>query len=175
MAEFLIKKIEEEGFDIRDIIAPPPLERTVEPLAESNAYLPGQVENDEDLLLKTFFKFQKPGADVLESFNNWVQNVLPNQLKNEKSIIMGKDSFAKVTNIKIKKPSIMKDGKEEILWPNEARNKHTYSSAVYISLVKVQIQDGKLVYTDEKKENLFIGKIPTMLGSVICNLHGFDG
>lgn len=171
MSEELIKKIEENGLDIRDIIAPPPLSLKVEPLSESNSYLPGQINDDQDILKKAYFKFSKPGSDGLESYNNWIQNILPKQIAEEN--IKSGENIYRFSLSQIKKPVQMENGVDKKIYPVDIRaTSLTYSSEIFINIEKYKVENGKLVTTGEIIKNKSIGKIPTMLGSVICNLHG---
>lgn len=65
-----------------------------------------------------------------------------------------------------------KDGTPSPMMPNEARLRNlTYSAPLYVDIIKTCYKDGQ-ESVESMNEKAFIGKIPIMLRSTYCLLHG---
>lgn len=140
-------------------------------------------ENSEKLFEKwsravttSFFKYNGVAINQFEQYNDFVTRgiqrifneigeVTINISKNEKNII----SFGSVM---VGNPVTHYDRTLKKVFPSEARHRNlTYESSVYVDIrVKKFKEDVKV--EEKMSHRVFFCKIPTMVGSVICNLYG---
>lgn len=124
----------------------------------------------------------------LDSYNDFVLSKLPNIIKvlNPFIIIKNQDG-GKITHeiniyvggergdeIFINKPTILEDGVQKPMYPNEARLKDmTYKAELFanITVQYITIDNGKQTISYELFKNIKIGSIPIMLHSCLCVLN----
>ena len=123
----------------------------------------------------------------LESFDDYIENILPNILEQYSPInldidINDKDNEVQIKNIKLylNTNSITiedclyseNNGVKNILYPDIAnRRNYSYMSNILIDIcVEIQIIDNKSIMKLPNKilENILIGRIPIMVGSKYC-------
>jgi len=114
------------------------------------------------------FAIKYSGAySSIQGFNNWVTNILPGQIE--------KRSFVSPEGVKIilkdaylNPPKKVVNGREKLVYPQYCRSrKYPYVGRLTVTCITIK-PDG----TTKTMENITIGQIPIMLGSVKCNLYG---
>ena len=125
----------------------------------------------------------------LDSYNDFILNKLPNTIRvlNPFIVIKNQDNGTtsheinvyiggeKGDEIFIDKPTIIENGEQRLMYPNEARLKNmTYKSDLYANII-VKYITKKTKEKETIEENLFknvkIGSIPIMLHSCLCVLN----
>ena len=127
-------------------------------------------------LIKSYFEKHSFVESNIKSFNNFMekgiqkiiddtQDVLPTIIPSEV-----KEFKIKLGKIEVEKPQIVEsDGSKRKIYPTEARlRKLTYSAPIYLSVSAVI--DG----VERESFKALIGKIPVMIKSKYCNLHGLS-
>lgn len=103
----------------------------------------------------------------IESYNSFILNDIPSIISANKTVYSDIDQSFYLTykSIRITKPSLEEDMNSRVIFPNECRIRDlTYSANLYadIEYIKDKIQ--------VTKNNVFLGKIPVMLKSILCHL-----
>lgn len=124
----------------------------------------------------SFFKHEGVAMNQFNQYNDFITNgiqrvfneldeITINVSKSEKTII----NFGSVT---VGNPVTHHERSLRKVLPSEARHRNlTYESSVYVDIRVRRFKED--VPVDEKTTHrVFICKIPTMIGSVVCNLHG---
>ena len=140
---------------------------------------------DIDKIIKLYF--QQNNILIkhhIDSYNNYVDNILPNIIsENFPIILLYNDSNIKIRkiiinikNFKIKKPlSIENNGCSNIMTPTIARLKNcSYLSSIFIDfIINIFIEEnGNLIELKSKiVENILLGKIPIMVKSKYCIMN----
>lgn len=159
-------------FDMSTTIVPEPIVLKQEPLNEENVELPGEIKIDESgKFLKRYLTYEGFTGDLLAGYNNWIENILPNQLLS-KGIELPDGRTVVITDPEIRPPSKTVPNKEELepIYPIECIQKDlTYSANIYVN-IKIINRNGMII--EEDKDKILLCSIPVMLGSVICNLYG---
>jgi len=150
------------------IVAVPPILKKTEPLENTDPEIPGEITVDiQGRLLKTYFELESKIGSLIETYNNWVVNILPVQLADYKFEIS--EGEVTILNTQIFKPRYSVGNNFEPLYPRMARdNGYTYSFDLYGYLVLNAGTDKQQVWNTP----VFIAKIPAMLGSIACWLEG---
>jgi DNA-directed RNA polymerase II subunit RPB2 len=154
--------------DMDKIVAVPPIVKKTEALEFTNPEIPGEIKIDKQgNLLKTWFEYESTLGSLVETFDNWIVNMFPQQLGSRKILIP--QGEVTVTNPMFFPPRIsVSNNLWEPMTPRMARdNGYTYASEVYVDLVL-----NKGSPQEEKISQVFFGKVPVMLGSVLCHLRG---
>jgi len=149
------------------VVVSPMIKRTVA-LEFSDPEIPGDIKVDKQgKLIKTTIAYTGIFGSHIETYDNWIINTLKRQLASRR--VKLPQGEVTVMNPMFYRPRISTSAKSWIpLTPRMARdNGYTYSSEVYVDLVS---NLGTL--KEEKLTNVFLGKFPVMLGSVLCHLHG---
>ena len=149
------------------IVAVSPIVKRVEALEFTNPEIPGEITVDiHGKLLKTYFELESVLGSQIETYDNWVTNLLKKQLASRKFKIPRGEVVA--MNPVFFPPRISTSDNSWVpLTPRMARdNAYTYSSELYVDLV---LNAGT---PQEEKIPTFLGRIPVMLGSVLCHLRG---
>jgi len=123
------------------------------------------------ILLKAFFKEKGLVRQHLDSYNDFIENRLQKIIDEMGKIeleIEGLD--VKLGRIRVGVPSIREaDGSHLKILPNEARLRNlTYSAPIYLEMAP--IVNGK----EREFTEVYIGEMPVMLKSKICNLYGMS-
>ena len=127
-------------------------------------------------LLKTYFDRHSLVESNIQSFNKFMDEDLQKIVNETQEIIPTiipseiKDFKIKLGKIKVEKPSIVEaDGSKRDIYPIEARLRSlTYSTPIYLSIAT--FVDG----IERESFSALIGKMPIMLKSRYCHLHGLD-
>ena len=119
---------------------------------------------------KLFQRFAKKfcgGYSNISGYNNWVTNILPGQV--EKRSFVSPDGVKVIfKDVYLHSPKKVINGKEELIYPQFCRmRKYPYAGRLQVTVVTIK-PDG----TTKTMENITLGYIPIMLGSVKCNLYG---
>lgn len=153
----------------RNLIEPPPITPTVSVVDSSNANLPGEIKlTRSNILLHSYLTYQRFASDIIESYDNWIQHVILDQV-DSRSINNGDGSETKISRVFFRKPTTTNAKGEDIeLTPLMCRNNGTtYAADMYADLEL--IRDQQVVGTETAVP---LGKVPVMLGSTLCYLRG---
>ena len=118
------------------------------------------VGNLENKIIKKFSFME----NTIEIFNHWVENILDGEIR-AKSIISehGNIDFS---FSRLEKPTTIVNGIEVPLYPKMCRDKSiSYMGELYLN---AKFTSKTSTYSSE----ILFGKIPILLGSKYCNLHG---
>lgn len=124
----------------------------------------------------------------LDSYNDFILNKLPNTIRvlNPFVIIKNQDNGITTHEINvyiggingdeifINKPTVIENGEQRLMYPNEARLKDmTYKSEIYANILVKYItkKNGKETIDERTFNNIKIGSIPIMLHSCLCILN----
>ncbi|MBT4605309.1 DNA-directed RNA polymerase subunit B'' [archaeon] len=131
---------------------------------------------DTSILVKKYFEEKKFVESSIRSFNNFIEVGLKDVVEENKeaepniiphNIESFKIRFGKIT---VGKPQIIEaDGSKRPIFPAEARlRKISYSAPIFLEISSY--------INDVQRENFKaeIGKLPIMLRSKYCNLHGLN-
>src|SRR5437879_5198376 len=127
-------------------------------------------------LIKNYFENHSLVESNIESYNSFIEKGIQEIVSETQEIIPTiipsevKDFKIKLGKITIEKPQLIEaDGSKRDIYPMEARlRKLTYSAPVYLTIS---------AYIDGVEREQFtalIGKIPVMLKSKYCHLHGLN-
>jgi len=126
---------------------------------------------DRWLLVDAFFKEKGLVRQHLDSFNEFITRGLQRIVDEQGGIETDIPGLSvKFGVIEIKDPTVREaDGSEEKVYPMEARLRNlTYASSMYLTMIPVE--DG----IEGEPVRVFIGRMPIMVKSVKCMLHGLD-
>ena len=149
------------------IVAVPPIIKRIEALELTDPEIPGEIKIDKHgKLLKSWFEMESNIGSHIETYDNWIVNVISKQLANRKLIIQ--QGEVTVMNPMFYPPRISTSYNSwTVLTPKMARdNGYTYSAELYADLV---LNRGT---QQEEKLPTFLGKFPVMLGSILCHTRG---
>ena len=131
---------------------------------------------DKSILIKKYFEEKKFVESNIQSFNNLIEKGLQEVIEENKeaepaiiphNIEKFKIRFGRIT---VGKPEITEaDGSKRPIFPMEARlRKISYSAPIYLEI--------STYVNDVQRENFVteVGKIPIMLRSKYCHLHGLS-
>jgi len=132
--------------------------------------------NPSRQLIKNYFERHSLVESNIESYNNFIEKGIQEIINETQEIIPTiipvevKDFKIKLGKMEVEKPQLIEaDGSKRDIYPNEARlRKLTYSAPVYLNIS---------AYVDGVEREQFkalIGKIPVMVKSKYCNLHGLN-
>ena len=127
-------------------------------------------------LIKNYFEKHSLVDSNIKSFNNFIERGIQKVIDENKDIVPTiipsevSEYKIKLCKIEIEKPQIVEsDGSKKPIYPAEARlRKLTYSAPVYLNVSA--IIDG----VERETFKTLIGKIPVMIKSKYCNLHGLS-
>lgn len=151
------------------LIEPPPITSTVKVADATNANLPGEIKlTRSNILLRSYLTYQGFTSDLLESYDNWIQHIILDQVTS-RPINNGDGSETRISRVFFRKPTTTNSKGEDIeLTPLMCRNNGTtYAADMYADLEL--IRDQQVVATATAVP---LGKVPVMLGSVLCYLRG---
>lgn len=149
------------------LVVPLPYRRRTEAIDLADPDVPGEIKVDRNgRLLKTYLDFEGPLGSLIETYDNFIlssmERILAGRVINtEKGIIVAR-------NPQLYKPMMTtSNGRTIKLTPKMARdNGYTYESQIYIDLI---LNEGT---EREEKVRTELGRVPVMLGSVLCHLRG---
>jgi len=150
-------------------VIPPPFKKITEPLTEDNENIPGDiVVSETGELLKSYFIFSGFIDDIIETFDDWIFDKIPKQLA-ARNIELDNGKKVFLENPHVSPPIYSIGAKSYPMLPAIARaRKDTYSGVLTVDLV-IRNPDGSIY---DKEENVSLGRIPIMLRSQLCYLHG---
>lgn len=154
--------------DISKIILPPPLKLNVQPV-ESTETIPGNIIIDEHgKLMKAWIEYEGHVGAFIEQYDTWVKTILPKQVASRTLVLANNAGTVEFENTLLVAPSISTASNQtRQMTPQQARLEGlSYSASLYVDAVHKL--DGKVI---ERKQKIFQGKIPVMLGSSLCILH----
>lgn len=124
---------------------------------------------EKHLLVKKYLEDQSLVESNITSFNNFIEFRMQEIVEEISETINNEDFEIKLGRIKVGRPKVIEaDGSSSRIMPFEARlRKLTYSAPITLELT---------VKKDDQidSEVVEIGKIPIMVGSKVCNTHGFS-
>ena len=122
---------------------------------------------NDHLILKQYLENHSLVESNVVSFNNFIDFRIQEIVDEIAETIDNEDFEIKLGKIEVGKPVVIEaDGSTSLLTPAEARLRNlTYSApiSVEISVKKDDFHDSEVVE---------IGRIPVMVGSKVCNIHG---
>jgi DNA-directed RNA polymerase II subunit RPB2 len=144
-------------------------------------------------VISSFFESKGLVRQQLDSFDEFIQNTMQEIVDENHRVIvetnspvLGADSnLAKRFEVEfgqvyLSKPTMTEaDGTTQPMFPNEARLRNlTYSAPLYVDMrrktVEVQADGSEREIESEELNKVFIGKVPIMLRSQFCVLHGLS-
>ena len=160
-------------YPIDSMILPDPIRRVIRAVNKDNQNIPGEiVVSPQGQLLKKYLEYQRFEGDIVESYNNWIVHQLQKQVA-ARPLRLPDGYFMAVLKIDFVKPKLSTSANENVnLYPKTARDSgYSYVANMYgnLGLFKTVGNKAQLV---EQATNVFLGKIPVMLGSVLCHLSG---
>ncbi|MCS7097243.1 MAG: DNA-directed RNA polymerase subunit B [Candidatus Methanomethylicia archaeon] len=128
-------------------------------------------EHERWVIVESFFKERGLVKQHLESFNDFLTKGLQ-QIVNEQGEIETSIPGLKVRlkNIEVELPNIVEaDGSVECIYPMDARLRNlTYAGSIYLNMSPVEDN------IEFESVRVFIGKLPIIVKSVKCRLHGLS-
>ena len=134
-----------------------------------------------DNLMKSFFRDIPQAKIQIDNFNHMITNRLKKIIEDEViNIKLDEDRYFRINfdSVFVEKPFIIEDRIMRFITPMEARIRDlTYSGQVFCNIntciVKHDTKTNEKIISEYKVyRKKSIAKIPIMLGSVKCNLHG---
>lgn len=141
---------------------------------------PENIENTPwGKISKAFYQSNKPSAHQIETYQQFMLNDLCEIIYRTIVTYTAKDkemyriTFSSMT---IRKPEIYDyNGVVRELFPYECMVRdYSYTCGIYANIIKTRITNGRATDAIEY-DNVHLGNIPCMVGSLFCNLHGKDG
>jgi len=154
-------------FNIDKVILPPPMKGVISAIDKINANIPGEIViSPQGQILKKYIEYEGFVGDLIEIYNNWITRQLPKQVAS-REIRVG-EKVGRVISVHYAKPMISTSTSEsKPLLPVEARQRGlTYAAYLYGDIVLEK--NGQ---TEEVMQKVMLGKIPVMLGSILCHLY----
>lgn len=122
--------------------------------------------NSQRLFQRFSHKFSGAYSSIA-GFNNWVTNIIPKQVE-KRSFISPDGVQVILKDVYLHPPKKVINGKESLIYPQYSRSrKYPYTGRLSVTCVTIK-PDG----TEKVMENITLGYIPIMLGSIKCNLYG---
>lgn len=119
--------------------------------------------------IQSFFEENDLVDQQIDSFNEFVETLLPNIVNEYQHTIIGenKDIHVNLKNLRMDRPVVIDNDETEFLMPNEARLRNmTYASSVLVDIhISIDSMD------DTVFEDTVLCKIPVMVRSKLCNLN----
>src|SRR3990167_8586875 len=121
-------------------------------------------------ILKNLFDSGEVVYNQIQSYNNFVQFGLQEIIDQESTISL-KDYTVKFGQVHISKPMIAENNTLLPLFPQDARYRNlTYDAVLRVDITEIVNVEGKQEIRHRNAEE--IGRLPVMLKSILCNLHG---
>lgn len=126
-------------------------------------------QKEEHLLIKTYLKEHSLVESNITSFNNFINHRMQEIIEELNETMPKEDIEIRMGKIKVKRPQIVEaDGSSHLITPSEARIRGlTYSAPVSVEITIKQL--GQM-----ESHEVEIGKIPIIVKSEVCNLHGMN-
>lgn len=135
-------------------------------------------ENDSWFLIRSYFQKYGMCRHQIESFNNFLQILLPHivQESSEMRVIEGdSEHVVSMCNLSVERPTVTDaDGTERVLEPHMARLRNlTYSSAIMVDVVHDIYRNGAQVERRLFRETCLC-RLPIMLGCDACHTQHIE-
>lgn len=152
--------------NIENIVLPAPLARTQIPLEQADLQIPGEIVLDSHgRLLKNYIIYEGFSAPLLEAYNVWIRNILPNQIRS-REIEMSDGGKIVFEHVFFEKPKVTPQMVR--MTPQMARDSMlTYAADCFADIAYVD--KGGIHHPIDR---VLIGKIPVMILSCLCHLYG---
>nr|QBK90219.1 MAG: DNA-directed RNA polymerase subunit beta [Pithovirus LCPAC102] len=166
---------------IDKMITPWPISKVTKPIAEMPQYT-GEIKiSRQGKLLMKYLEYTGFTRDLIEIYDVGIDRFIE-RVHNTK-INIANDKIIKF-DVMIVRPvnNIIGQMEPSLMWPIQAREQNkTYAADIILTAyIAVQIKDinGNIIreekYGNESKNNISMGKMPVMIGSKYCNLHGLS-
>lgn len=122
-------------------------------------------------LIKAYYKQEGPIDQILKSFDQFIEEKIPEIVEEYSTIECNNDVRVKLDNVEIFHPEIVEADRSARLklTPMEARQRNiNYTGAIYLD-IKLYRKD---VLIDEKRT--YVGEVPILVKSKYCNLNGLS-
>lgn len=130
----------------------------------------GRKLRDTWVIVKDFLRDQGLEKLHIESYNNFINVEMPKILEANRRVTSDADSswYLEYDRVRVGAPQVEDGfGQIRVTTPNECRLRNlTYSAPILVDMRYIQCG------TEHKKADVMIGKIPVMLRSQLCVLHG---
>jgi len=126
---------------------------------------------DKWALVKSYYKEVGPINQRLKSFNQFIDEKIPQIVKESSNIECNNDVRIELSNVEINRPEIVEADRSArvVLTPMEARQRNmNYSGSIYLDIKLFR----KNVLIDEKR--VYVGQIPILVKSKYCNLYNLS-
>lgn len=124
-------------------------------------------------VLRKTLEYAGPVGDVIETYNNWINKILPRQLSSR--VIKDGEDIIRVSGIRHVMPCTTNSSGNSIpLTPFMCReNGLNYSAFIYVNLERIRRATPDVPeHVVDRASDVYLGKIPVMLGSDWCHLKG---
>lgn len=147
-------------------VFPAPITRVSEAFDQADPQVPGEIELDQHgQLLRNYLTYEGFAAPLIEAYDNWITNILPRQVAAH-DIPLSDGGRVVFGQIFCEKPKITPQMVR--MTPQMARDSMlTYAADISTDIAYVA-SDGSRTPIDR----ILIGKIPVMVLSSLCHLHG---
>ena len=124
---------------------------------------------EKHLIVKKYLEGHSLVESNIISFNNFIEKRMQEIVSEISETIINEEFEISLGKIKVGKPNIVEsDGSSSLVMPYEARLRNlTYSAPITLELT---IKKDGQIDSDEVE----IGRIPIMVGSKVCNIHGMS-
>jgi len=119
--------------------------------------------------IHSYFEENDLAEQQIESYNEFVETLLPNIVNEYEHTIIGenKDIHVTLKNLRMGRPTVTDNDETMFLMPHEARLRNmTYASSVMVD-IHIGINDDETTVFDDT----VLCKIPVMVRSKLCNLN----
>jgi DNA-directed RNA polymerase beta subunit/intein/homing endonuclease len=147
-------------------VFPAPITRVAETFEQANPQVPGEIELDlHGRLLHNYLTYEGFAAPLIEAYDHWITNILPRQVA-ARSIPLSDGGQVVFGRTFLEKPKITPQMVR--MTPQMARDSMlTYAADASTDIAYVA-PDG----TQTPIDRVLIGKLPVMVLSSLCHLHG---
>ncbi len=134
-----------------------------------NPFLEAASNNERSsALFRTFLSRQGFGSHHIAVFDNWTNCTAKLNIAG-KELTFPNGNLIKFSDLRIQQPTYTKNGNSYKLTPKYAREQgFTYSSEWYVTATLINAEGNIL----QRRENILVGKVPTMIKSNYCYLRG---
>lgn len=155
---------------VENAVLPYPIERRVEALEEMDFMIPGEIVIDKHgKLAKSYLTYEGFSIPLIEAYDNSIARTLP-RIITSRQLRTGDGGQIIFKRLFFEKPKIASSG--EPMTPKMARNRMlTYWADILADLV-YRPKDGTEADDVPIEGRVFLGKIPVMVGSVLCHTRG---
>lgn len=120
--------------------------------------------NKQQILFRKIINTLAGSKNSIEGFNNWVLNLLPDQIISE-SFVAPDETLVSFSDVYLEKPQHVIKGEIVPLYPSYARKYKIPYKGKLTGICITKKED------NINKTKIFFGDIPIMLGSIKCNLY----